>query len=73
MGDKENIKRLLKEAELYQGQGLLSEAGFKYDEASDIIRTNPKIKNKDKLLAGIAKKINLLEVHDLAGFLFNVV
>jgi tetratricopeptide (TPR) repeat protein len=62
MGDKENIKRLLQEAELYQGQGLLNEARIKYDEVSDLIRNNPKIKNKDKLLAGLAKKINLLEV-----------
>ena len=62
MSDKENIKRLLKEAELYQGQGLLSEARSKYDEVSDLIRNNPKIKNKEKLLAGVAKKINLLEV-----------
>jgi len=62
MSDKENIKRLLKEAELYQGQGLLSEARAKYDEVSDLIRNNPKIKNKEKLLAGVAKKINLLEV-----------
>jgi tetratricopeptide (TPR) repeat protein len=62
MDDKENIKRLLQEAELYQGQGLLSEARFKYDEVSDLIRNNPKIKNKEKLLAGVAKKINMLEV-----------
>ena len=62
MGDKENIKRLIQEAELYQGQGLLSEARSKYDEVSDLIRNNPKIKNKEKLLAGLSKKINLLEV-----------
>ncbi|MCG6912258.1 MAG: hypothetical protein LJE94_19365 [Deltaproteobacteria bacterium] len=61
MGDKENIKRLLQEAELYQGQGLLSEARMKYDEASSLIRNNPKIKNRDKILAGIMRKINLLE------------
>ena len=62
MGDKENIKRLLQEAELYQGQGLLSEARSKYDEVNNLIRNNPKIKNKEKLLAGVAKKINMLEV-----------
>lgn len=62
MGDKENIKRLLQEAELYKGQGLLAEARLKYEEASDIIRNNFKIKNKDKLLAGLAKKMNMLEV-----------
>jgi len=62
MGDKENIKRILQEAELYQGQGLLNEARLKYDEASDLVRNNPKIKNKEKILAGLSKKINLLEV-----------
>ena len=62
MGDKENIKRLLKEAQLYQDQGLLGEARSKYDEVSDLIRNNPKIRNKEKLLSGVAKKINLLEV-----------
>ena len=62
MGDKENIKRLLKEAEVYKGHGLLNEARLKYNEVADLIRNNPKIKNKDKLLAGLSKKINLLEV-----------
>ena len=62
MGVKENIKRLLQEAELYRGQGLLGEARSKYDEVSDLISSNPKIKNKEKLLAGLAKKINMLEV-----------
>ena len=62
MGEKENIKQLLQEAELYKGQGLLSEARLKYDEVSDLVRNNDKIKNKEKLLAGLAKKINLLEV-----------
>lgn len=62
MGVKEDVKRLLREAELYQGQGLLSEARIKYDQASDLIRGNDKIKNREKILAGLAKKINLLEV-----------
>ncbi len=62
MGDKENIKRILQEAELYQGQGLLNEARLKYDEASELVRNNSKIKNKGKILAGLSKKINLLEV-----------
>lgn len=62
MGEKENIKRILQEAELYKGQGLLNEARLKYDEVSDLIRNHDKIKNKEKLLAGLAKKINLLEV-----------
>ena len=57
MGEKENIKQLLQEAELYKGQGLLSEARLKYNEVSDLISNNDKIKNKEKLLAGLAKKI----------------
>ncbi|MBW2635155.1 MAG: hypothetical protein JRE14_13720 [Deltaproteobacteria bacterium] len=47
MGDKENIKRILQEAELYQGQGLLNEARLKYDEASDLVRNNPNLLEVD--------------------------
>jgi tetratricopeptide (TPR) repeat protein len=63
MGIKEDVKRLIQEAELYQKQGLLTEARMKYDQASDLIRRNDKIKNREKILAGLAKKINMLEVN----------
>jgi tetratricopeptide (TPR) repeat protein len=63
MGIKDTVKRLLQEAELYKKQGLLSEAGEKYSEARNIIAEDPRIKNKDKLLEGIGKKIDQLEVH----------
>jgi len=61
MGIKETIQKLLKEAELYKKQGLLDEAKDKYDQAEKKIREHDKIQNKEKILAGIAKKIDLLK------------
>lgn len=61
MGIKDAIQRLLREAELYKKQGLLNEARGKYNEAAKIVRENERIKNKEKILAGISKKIDLLD------------
>lgn len=55
------IKKLLKEAELYHSQGLLYEAIGKYNDATEIIQNIEKLKNKQNLLEGISKKINLLK------------
>ena len=63
MGIKDTIQRLLKEAELYKKQGLLNEAGQKYSEAQNIIAGDARIKNKEKLLEGIGKKIDQLEAN----------
>jgi tetratricopeptide (TPR) repeat protein len=63
MGVKDTIQRLLHEAELYKKQGLLDEAGAKYSEAQNIIAGDERIKNKEKLLEGITKKIDQLEAH----------
>jgi tetratricopeptide (TPR) repeat protein len=63
MGLKDTVKRLLQEAELYKKQGLLNEAGEKYSEAQNIIAGDARIKNKEKLLEGINKKIDQLEAH----------
>jgi tetratricopeptide (TPR) repeat protein len=61
MGIKDDVKRLLQEAELYKKHGLLNEAGDKYAEAKKIIAADPRIKNKEKLLERISQKISLLE------------
>jgi len=61
MGIKETIQKLLKEAELYKKQGLLDEASEKYSQAEQAIRNHDRIQNKDKILEGIAKKIDLLQ------------
>ncbi|MBU0768879.1 MAG: hypothetical protein KJ687_07300 [Proteobacteria bacterium] len=54
------IKTLLKEAELYHSQGLLYEAIAKYNDATELIQNNEQLKNKQNLLEGIYKKINVL-------------
>jgi tetratricopeptide (TPR) repeat protein len=55
------IKKLLKEAELYHSQGLLYEAVAKYNDATEIIQNIEKLNNKQNLLEGISKKINVLK------------
>ncbi len=55
-----NIKGILKQAELYQSQGLLKEAEQQLKKIETFIQTNERIKNKEKLLKAIAHKIRLL-------------
>ena len=57
----QKIKSLLQEAELYRGQGLLRESIGKYQSAAEIIKKIDKIKNRDSLLSGIARKIQSVE------------
>jgi tetratricopeptide (TPR) repeat protein len=55
------IKTLLKEAELYHSQGLLYDAMTKYNDATELIQKNDQLKNKQVLIEGISKKINMLK------------
>jgi len=55
------IKTLLKEAEIYHSQGLLYEAIAKYNDATELIQNNDQLKNKQILLEGISKKVNVLK------------
>ena len=55
------IKTLLKEAELYHSQGLLYEAMAKYNDATELIQKIDQLKNKQSLIEGISKKINVLK------------
>jgi uncharacterized protein YdcH (DUF465 family) len=55
------IKALLKEAELYKGQGLLTESKSRYQNAVKLIESIKKLKNKDKLLYGLAAKLKALD------------
>ncbi len=55
------IKTYLKEAELYRGQGLLMEAKSGYQKAAKLIKSIKQLKNKAKLLQGIAAKLKSLE------------
>jgi tetratricopeptide (TPR) repeat protein len=54
------IKSLLKEAELYQSQGLLDEARKKYDNATALIEKNPELENRQDLLDTVSEKIGAL-------------
>jgi len=57
MDPKDQIVSLLKEADLYQNQGLLNEAKERYKKATDIIKNSPNIKNGQELIANIVKKV----------------
>ena len=57
MDPKDQIIALLKEADLYQQQGLLNEAKTRYKKATDIIKENASIKNGQELIANIVKKV----------------
>lgn len=55
------IKACLKEAELYRGQGLLTESKSGYQTAAKLIQSIDRLKNKAKLLTGIAAKLKSIE------------
>ncbi len=54
------IKTLLKEADLYQQQGLLNEAKERYRKATEILKTNTEIANSQELIKSIVKKVVML-------------
>lgn len=56
------IKGLLKEAELYRGQGLLTEAKGSLAQAAAIIQSITNLRNKDALLSGISTKIKAVDM-----------
>ena len=60
MDIKQSLKTLLQEAEIYQSQGLIAEAHSKYTQASDLVNSVEKLKNKESLLRAINQKINAL-------------
>ncbi|MDP3282809.1 MAG: hypothetical protein Q8M56_00060, partial [Desulfobacterales bacterium] len=61
MGIKEEIKSVLREAEIYRTQGLFNEAMLKFKHASELIGKNVKPENGKHLIDGITKKIELLK------------
>jgi len=61
MDIKQQIKSLLQEAEIYSSQGLLVEAKGKYTDVADVIQKSDQIKNKQNLIDGINKKIEMVE------------
>jgi len=61
MGIKEQIKSVLREAEIYRTQGLFNEAMVKFKHASELIEKNVKPENGRHLVDGITKKVELLK------------
>lgn len=61
MGIKEQIKSVLREAEIYRTHGLFNEAMVKFKYASELIEKNVKPENGRQLIDGITKKIELLK------------
>ena len=61
MGIKEQIKSVLREAEIYRTQGLFNEAMVKFKYASELIEKNVKPENGRHLVDGITKKVELLK------------
>ncbi len=60
MGAAAQIKTLLREADLYQQQGLLNEAKERYKKATEILRKNAGIRNSQELIQSIVKKVMVL-------------
>jgi hypothetical protein len=61
MDIKKKIKSLVQEAELYQRQGLNPEALGNFQKVMALVQKHKQIKNADAFLAGISKKIKVLE------------
>lgn len=59
----EKIRQMIREAELYRGQGLLNEALDTYRKAEGLISKNRKIKNRDSLLEKISARIEQLRTN----------
>ena len=60
MGSTAQIKTLLREADLYQQQGLLNEAKARYKKATEILKNNSELTNSQELIQRIVKKVVVL-------------
>jgi tetratricopeptide (TPR) repeat protein len=61
VSEKQHIKRALKEAELYQAQGLVEEAKGKYEELLKFIGESQHFSNHEKLIGAVKGKIQALD------------
>jgi len=61
MSDKEHIKTLAREAEIYRGQGLLSGAKQKYQEILQFVQKHDHYSKDKKLIDAVNKKIRAIE------------
>ena len=63
MSDKERIKALIKEATLYQKQGLFEESKEKYEEILAFIQHDERYVKDKKLIDAVQGKIRIIEEH----------
>jgi len=61
MSDKEHIKALAREAEIYRSQGLLSGAKQKYQEILQLVQNHELYSKDKKLIETVNKKIKAIE------------
>ncbi len=61
MSDKEHIKTLAREAEIYRSQGLLSGAKQKYQEILQFVQKHDRYSKDEKLINAVKKKITAIE------------
>jgi tetratricopeptide (TPR) repeat protein len=61
MSDKEHIKALAKEAEIYRSQGLLSGAKQKYQEILQFVQSHGHYSKDKRLIDAVNKKISAIE------------
>jgi tetratricopeptide (TPR) repeat protein len=61
MSDKEHIKTLAREAEIYRSQGLLSGAKQKYQEILQFVQKHDRYAKDKKLINAVKKKITAIE------------
>jgi len=61
MSEKDRIKRLLKEAEIYRTQGLLSDSKAKYLETLSLVGKDGLLSKNQQLVDGIKSKIRAVE------------
>jgi len=61
MSDKDQIKSLLKEAELYKKQSLLNQSKEKYFKALQIIEKSQQLGNREKLMDAVQEKVRAVE------------
>lgn len=61
MSEKDRIKRLLKEAEVYRTQGLLSDSKNKYIEVLSLVGKNSLLSKNQQLVDGVKSKIRAVE------------
>ncbi|MBE9592781.1 MAG: hypothetical protein IMF19_04805, partial [Proteobacteria bacterium] len=61
MSDKERIKSLIKEAALYQKQGLFEESKEKYEEILTFIQDHERYSKDKKLIDAVKGKIRIAE------------